>query len=185
MLKEVMLDAEDRMKKTLELLKKDYASLRAGRANPAILEKVMVDYYGVPTPINQMANISAPEPRMLLIQPWDKSVINSIDKAILKSDLGLNPTNDGTVIRIVIPQLTEERRKELVKVVKKKAEEAKVGVRNIRRDANDTIKALEKEKEITEDESKKAQEDTQKLTDKFVKDVDVVEANKEQEILEI
>lgn len=173
------------MQKSIEVLRKDFASLRAGRANPAILDKVQVDYYGVPTPINQMANISAPEPRLLIIQPWDKSIIPSIEKAILKSDLGLNPSSDGTVIRIAIPQLTQERRKELVKTVKKKAEEAKVSIRNIRRDANDDIKSLEKSKEIPEDESKRAQDEVQKITDKYIAEVDKVMNNKEKEIMEI
>jgi len=144
MIEEILMDSEDRMQKTIEVLRKDFASLRAGRANPAILDKVQVDYYGVPTPINQMANVSAPEARLLVIQPWDKTVIPTIEKAILKSDLGLNPSNDGTVIRIAIPQLTQERRKELVKTTKKKAEDAKVGIRNIRRDANEHLKSLEK-----------------------------------------
>lgn len=179
------MDSEERMQKTIEVLRKDFASLRAGRANPAILDKVQVDYYGVPTPINQMANVSAPEPRLLVIQPWDKSIIPTIEKAILKSDLGLNPSSDGTVIRIAIPQLTQERRKELVKTVKKKAEDAKVGIRNIRRDSNDDLKSLEKSKDITEDESKKAQEDVQKATDRYINEVDKVLANKEQEIMEI
>ena len=144
MIQEVIKGSEEKMKKALEILKKDFATLRAGRANPAILEKVMVDYYGAPTPVNQLANISAPEPRMLIIQPWDKSVINQVEKAILKSDLGLTPSNDGTVIRINIPQLTQERRLELVKVTKKKAEEARVIIRNLRRDANEHTKAAEK-----------------------------------------
>lgn len=185
MINEILKDSEVRMQKSIEVLRKDFASLRAGRANPAILDKVQVDYYGVPTPINQMANISAPEPRLLIIQPWDKSIIPSIEKAILKSDLGLNPSSDGTVIRIAIPQLTQERRKELVKTVKKKAEEAKVSIRNIRRDANDDIKSLEKSKEIPEDESKRAQDEVQKITDKYIAEVDKVMNNKEKEIMEI
>ncbi|MFZ7104626.1 MAG: ribosome recycling factor [Peptococcaceae bacterium] len=185
MIDEILMDSEDRMQKTIDVLRKDFASLRAGRANPAILDKVQVDYYGVPTPINQMANVSAPEPRLLMIQPWDKSIIPNIEKAILKSDLGLNPAGDGTVIRIAIPQLTQERRKELVKMIKKKGEEAKVGIRNIRRDANDDIKSLEKSKDISEDEAKKAQDDVQKLTDKYIVEVDKVMDNKEQEIMEI
>jgi ribosome recycling factor len=185
MIDEILLDSEDRMQKTIEILRKEFASLRAGRANPAILDKVQVDYYGVPTPINQMANVTAPEARLLLIQPWDKSIIPNIEKAILKSDLGLNPASDGTVIRIAIPQLTQERRKELVKVIKKKAEDAKVGIRNIRRDANDALKSLEKNKEISEDENKKAQDDVQKITDKYIAEVDKILNNKEQEIMEI
>jgi len=185
MIEEILMDAEDRMQKTIEVLRKDFASLRAGRANPAILDKVQVDYYGVPTPINQIANVTAPEPRLLVIQPWDKSIIPAIEKAILKSDLGLNPSSDGTVIRIAIPQLTQERRKELVKVIKKKAEDAKVGIRNIRRDANDHLKSLEKSKEITEDEAKKAQDDVQKRTDKYIADIEKILNSKEQEIMEI
>lgn len=185
MIKEIASEAEDKMKKALEVLRKDYGTMRAGRATPALLDKVMVDYYGVPTPINQMANVSVPEPRMLVIQPWDKSVIASIEKAILKSDLGLTPNNDGTVIRLAIPQLTQERRNELVKSAKKKAEDARVAVRNIRRDANDHLKALQKEKEISEDDDKRAQEDIQKLTDKYVKEIDHILEHKEQEILEV
>lgn len=185
MIKEVASEAEDKMKKALEVLRKDYGTMRAGRATPALLDKVMVDYYGVPTPINQMANVSVPEPRMLVIQPWDKSVIASIEKAILKSDLGLTPNNDGTVIRLAIPQLTQERRNELVKSAKKKAEDARVAVRNIRRDANDHLKAMLKEKEISEDDDKRAQEDIQKLTDKYVKEIDHILEHKEQEIMEV
>lgn len=185
MIKEVASEAEDKMKKALEVLRKDYGSMRAGRATPALLDKVMVDYYGVPTPINQMANVSVPEPRMLVIQPWDKSVIASIEKAIMKSDLGLTPNNDGTVIRLAIPQLTQERRNELVKGAKKKAEDARVAVRNIRRDANDHLKVLQKEKLISEDDDKRAMEDMQKLTDKYVKEIDHILEHKEQEIMEV
>lgn len=185
MIKEVASEAESKMTKAIDVLKKDYATLRAGRATPALLEKVQVDYYGVPTPINQMANISVPEPRSLVIQPWDKSVIATIEKAILKSDLGLTPNNDGNVIRLTIPQLTQERRNELVKVVKKKAEDTRVAIRNVRRDANDHLKDMEKKHDITEDDSKKGQEDIQKLTDKYIKDVDQIMNHKEQEILEV
>ena len=185
MIKEIATEAEDKMKKALEALRKDYGSMRAGRATPALLDKVMVDYYGVPTPINQMANVSVPEPRMLVIQPWDKSVIASIEKAILKSDLGLTPNNDGIVIRLAIPQLTQERRNELVKSAKKKAEDARVAVRNIRRDANDHLKAMLKDKDISEDDDKRAQEDIQKLTDKYVKEIDHILEHKEQEIMEV
>jgi len=184
-IKEVVSEAEERMKKAIEVLRKDFASLRAGRATPALLDKILVDYYGVPTPINQMANISVPEPRLLVIQPWDKSVISSIEKAIQKSDLGLTPNNDGTVIRLAIPQLTQERRNELVKVVKKKAEEARVAIRNVRRDANDQLKDFEKEHEISEDDSKRGQEEVQKLTDKCIKEVDQVLSHKEEEIMEV
>lgn len=185
MLKETIHEAEEKMKKSLELLRKEYATLRAGRANPAILDKIQVEYYGTPTPLNQLANISAPEPRLLTIQPWDKSVIGQIEKAILKSDLGLNPSNDGNIIRIAIPQLTQERRVELVKVVRKKAEETKVSIRNVRRDTNDKIKSLEKSKVVSEDEAKKGQDDAQKMTDKYIKEVDRVLEVKEKEIMEV
>ena len=185
MIKEILQDAEDRMNKVTEILSKDYSSLRAGRANPALLDKVMVDYYGTPTPVNQTANISCPEPRLIVVQPWDKSLISAIEKAILKSDLGLNPNNDGSVIRLAIPQLTEERRRELVKTCSKKAEDAKVAVRNIRRDVNDSIKDLEKAKEASEDECKKALENAQKLTDRFVKTVDEIFEQKEKDIMAV
>lgn len=185
MLNEVLSEAEDRMSKSIDALRKELSSLRAGRATPSLLDKVSVDYYGVPTPVNQMANISAPEPRMLLIQPWDKSVLPDIEKAILKSDLGLTPNSDGTLIRIVIPQLTQERRNELVKVIKKKGEETKVAVRNVRRDANDQLKDLLKDGEISEDDNRKGQEDVQKTTDKYIKEIDKVVDTKEKEIMEV
>ncbi|WP_418790202.1 ribosome recycling factor [Phosphitispora sp. TUW77] len=185
MIKEVVSESEERMKKAIGVLRKELASLRAGRATPALLDKILVDYYGVSTPINQMANISVPEPRLLLIQPWDKKVISDIEKAIQKSDLGLNPNNDGSVIRLTIPQLTQERRIELVKVVKKKSEEARVAVRNIRRDANDNLKSFEKSGDITEDDSKRGHEEVQKLTDSCIKEIDQVLANKEKEIMEV
>ncbi len=176
---------EDKMKKALEVLRKEYGSLRAGRATPSLLEKVMVDYYGSPTPVNQVANVSVPEPRMIVIQPWEKTLLNAIDKAIQKSDLGLMPSNDGSVIRLTIPQLTQERRSEIVKVIHKKAEECRVAIRNLRRDANDNIKKGEKDKLISEDEAKKAQDDIQKLTDKYIKEVDQVMVVKEKEIMEV
>lgn len=185
MIKEVVSEAAEKMKKAIEVLRKEFSSMRAGRATPALLDKVMVDYYGTPTPINQMAQVSVPEPRMLVIQPWDKSGISVIEKAIQKSDLGLNPNNDGTVIRLAIPQLTQERRNELVKVAKKKAEETRVAIRNVRRDANEHLKVLEKEKQISEDEDKRAQDDIQKLTDKYIKEADHVLEHKEQEVLEV
>jgi ribosome recycling factor len=185
MLKDVLNDAENRMQKSVEIFRKDLATVRAGRANPSILDKVLVDYYGASTPINQLANISAPEPRMLLIQPWDKGAMGAIEKAILKSDLGLNPNNDGAVIRLIIPQLTEERRLELVKGAKKKGEEARVTIRNIRRDAMEKIKAEEKAKTCSEDEAKKANEDLQKQTDKHIKEIDKILENKENEIMEV
>ncbi len=180
-----MNEAEDRMKKTVDVLRKELASVRAGRANPAMLEKITVDYYGTPTPVNQLANISIPESRMLVIQPWDKTSMPAIEKAILKSDLGLTPSNDGVVIRLAIPQLTAERRTEIVKTVKKKAEENRVAVRNIRRELIDDIKKVEKEKIVSEDESKKGQEKAQKLTDKYIKDIDDVLGKKETEIMEV
>ncbi|MGI5902240.1 MAG: ribosome recycling factor [Desulfitobacteriia bacterium] len=185
MISDVMNTAEDKMKKTIEVWRKDLASVRAGRANPGMLEKVVVDYYGTPTPVNQLANISVPEPCLLVIQPWDKSSIKDIEKAILISDLSITPNNDGTVIRLAIPQLTAERRAEIVKSVKKKAEEARVAIRNIRRELIDDIKTLEKEKVISEDESKKNQEKAQKLTDKYIKEVDELLAVKEKEIMEV
>jgi len=184
-IKDILSDTEERMKKTIEHLRKDLASLRAGRANPAMLEKIMVDYYGQPTPINQLANITVPEARLLVIQPWDKTIIASIEKAIMKSDLGINPSNDGNVIRLAIPQLTEERRKELVKVLRKRAEEARVAVRNIRRDANELLKSGEKEKLISEDENKKGMDDIQKETDRHIKEIDSVLQGKEKEIMEV
>ncbi|MHB1418367.1 MAG: ribosome recycling factor [Bacillota bacterium] len=185
MIQEILAELEDRMKKAVEILKKDLASLRAGRANPALLEKVQVNYYGTPTPVNQVANISVPEARLLVIQPWDRNMIAEIERAIMKSDLGLNPSNDGTLIRIAVPQLTQERRTELVKVIRKKAEEARVSVRNIRRDANDQLKMLQKEGEASEDEVRRNQDKVQKTTDSYIEAVDRVLANKEQEILEI
>lgn len=185
MLKDLLNESEEKMKKTIEILRKEYSTLRAGKANPAILDKVMVDYYGTQMPINQLANIGVPEPRLLTIQPWDKSSIPAVEKAILKSDLGLNPSNDGNLIRIIIPQLTQERRLELVKTIKKKAEESRVGIRNIRRDYNDRIKGLEKAKTISEDETKKGQDEIQKLTDKYIKEIDHVLDVKEKEIMEV
>mgnify|MGYP001191305300 FL=1 len=185
MIKEIEKTAEEKMNKTIGILKKELASLRAGRANPAMLDRITVEYYGVETPLNQLANISAPEPRVMTIQPWDAKSISLIEKAILKSDLGINPSNDGKVIRLVVPQLTEERRKELVKVVKKMGEESKVAVRNTRRDANDSFKKLKKDNKITEDELKKAEDDMQKCTDKAIKEIDKIIEAKEKEIMEV
>lgn len=185
MLKDIVSEAEDKMKKAIEVLRKDFSTMRAGRANPALLEKIQVDYYGTLTPLNQLGNISAPEPRLLTIQPWDKGILALIEKAILKSDLGLNPSNDGTILRIAIPQLTQERRLELVKQAKKKVEDAKVGIRNIRRESNDRIKEVEKGKEISEDDAKKGQDEMQKLTDKYTKEIDRVLEVKEKEIMEV
>ena len=185
MTKDVIKSAEDKLKKTLEALQKDYGTLRAGRATPSLLDKVMVDYYGTATPVNQIANVTVPEPRMIMIKPYDRSSLKDIERAIQKSDLGLTPNSDGTTIRLAIPQPTQERRKELVKVVSKKAEDAKVAMRNIRRDANEAIKKLEKGKEITEDDRKDAQEEMQKLLDKYIKLVDGARATKEKEVMEV
>lgn len=184
-IKEILTSHEEKMQKALDALRKEYATLRAGRATSSLLDKIAVDYYGTPTPVNQVANISVPEPRMIIIQPWEKSMLSIIEKAIMKSDLGLNPNNDGSVIRLNIPQLTQQRRTELVKVVHKKSEDARIAVRNLRRDANETIKKVEKEKTISEDEAKKGQEDMQKLTDKYIMEIDKVMAAKEKEIMEV
>lgn len=180
-----VLEQEENMDKALQALKKNLSGLRAGRANPTLLDRITVDYYGAPTPLNQLGNISAPEPRLLVISPWDQKIINDIIKAIQKSDLGINPTSDGKLIRLVIPELTEERRKDLVKVTRKSGEEAKVAVRNIRRDANENIKKQRKANEITEDDQKELEADIQKLTDKYIKNIDAVLAEKEKEILSI
>ncbi len=177
-------NAEERMVKAIQALQRDLASLRAGRANPSLLDRVQVEYYGAMTPVNQLANISTPDPRTLMIQPWDKSSLASIEKAIMKSDLGLTPSNDGDQIRLSIPALTEERRADLVKLTKKSGEEAKVAVRNIRRDANDDIKKLEKT-DISEDESRRHQDDIQKLTDKYIAEVDKALTAKEKEIMDV
>lgn len=180
----VKKNAEERMEKAILALKRDLATLRAGRATPALLDRIQVEYYGAPTPVNQLANINTPDSRTLLIQPWDKSSLNDIERAIMKSDLGLTPANDGTTIRLAIPALTEERRSELVKLTKKFGEEAKVAIRNIRRDANDEIKKMEKNG-ISEDESRGHQENIQKTTDKFIAEVDKVLQAKEKEIMEV
>lgn len=176
---------EEKMKKTIASLSNEYASIRAGRANPAVLDKVRVDYYGTPTPINQVAAISVSEARILVIQPWDISIIRAIEKAIQISDIGINPQNDGKVIRISFPPLTEERRKELSKSVHKYAEDAKVAIRSIRRDALDAFKARKKKSEMTEDDLKDAEKEMQNLTDKYCKDIDTVRDKKVREILEI
>ena len=185
MIKDIYVTHEEKMRKAIDALRRELMTLRAGRATPALLDKITVDYYGTPTPISQVANISIPEPRMITIQAWEKTMIAQIEKAILKSDLGLTPNSDGVVIRLNIPQLTQHRRIELVKGVHKKAEENRIAIRNLRRDGNDIIKKLEKEKSISEDEAKKAQEDMQKLTDKYIKEVDQIMSAKEKEILEV
>ena len=184
-IKAIYASHEDRMKKAIEVLRREYSSLRAGRATTGLLDKVTVDYYGAQSPINQVANISIPEPRTIVIQPWDKKTLPAIEKAILKSDLGLTPNNDGMVIRLILPQLTQQRRQELTKLVHKGAEDSRVAIRNLRRDANEVLKKAEKDKTASEDEVKKAQEDIQKLTDKYIKEVDQVMAAKEKEILEV
>ncbi len=176
---------EDKMKKSLNNLIEEYAGIRAGRANPHILDKLRVDYYGTPTPIQQVANVSVPEARMIQIQPWEPNMVKEIEKAILTSDIGINPTNDGKMIRLVFPELTEDRRKELVKDVKKKGEQCKVAVRNIRRDANDAFKKLIKANEISEDEEKDLLDDAQKLTDKYISEVDKTIEEKSKEILTV
>ena len=176
---------ESKMKKTTEVLSQQLEAVRAGRANAAVLNQISVEYYGVPTPIQQVASVSVPGPRTLMIQPWDASILKGIEKAILASELGINPQNDGRVIRLVFPQLTEERRKELAKQVKKYGEEAKVAVRNIRRDAIDKFKKQQKASEITEDDYKNIEKDIQKLTDDYIKEVDVITDKKEKELFEI
>jgi len=179
------IDIEDKMKKAISVLKENLAGLRAGRANPAILDKITVDYYGVPTPINQLGSISVPEARVIVIQPWDAKILKDIEKAIQKSDIGINPNNDGKVIRLIFPVLTEERRKELTKSVKKYGEDTKVAVRSIRRDAIDRFKVQKKNSEITEDDLKDAEEDIQKMTDKYISEIDKIVEAKVKEIMEV
>jgi len=178
-------EIESKMNKTIEVLKQNFSEVRAGRANPAILNRISVSYYGTPTPINQVAGISVPEARLIMIQPWDASILKDIEKAILASDIGINPNNDGKVIRLSFPEITKERRKELVKEIKKTAEEAKVAVRAIRRDGIDKAKAMQKNSEITEDELRGAEDTIQKLTDKKIEEIDKVLADKEKEILTV
>ncbi len=185
MLDAIYAETEDRMDKVISAFQRELATLRAGRATPALLDRIEVDYYGAMTPLNQLAGVTAPESRLLVIQPWDKQALGDIEKAIMKSDLGLMPTNDGSVIRLAIPQLTEERRKDLVKLVRKKGEESKVGIRNVRRDANDDIKQLEKSNDISEDERRRSQDKIQELTDKKILEIDAVMAVKEQEMMEV
>ena len=185
MLQDVLDTAKEKMKKTCNVYEKEMQGVRAGRANPQLLDRILVDYYGTPTPINQIGNISSPEPRLLVIAPWETKMITPIEKAIQKSDLGLNPSNDGKIIRLVFPELNEERRRDLTKLASKSAEEAKVAVRSIRRDAIEQIKKMKKNSEITEDDQHEAEEDMQKITDKAIKDVDAIYAAKEKEIMEI
>ncbi len=185
MYKDLISKSEEVMKKSINFLKDELGAIRAGKANPKLVDKIQVSYYGTMTPINQVANISVPEPRAIIIQPWDSSLVKEIEKAIMVSDLGINPTNDGKLIRLVIPPLTEERRKDLIKQVKKEIENAKIAVRNIRRDANEEFKKLEKSSELTKDDLKKAEEEMQKLTDKYIKLMDDIYKDKEKEILEV
>lgn len=183
--KQVIDNAKERMTKAIQAYTRELASIRAGRANASLLDRITVDYYGAPTPVNQLAGISVPEARLLVIQPYDKSILGEIEKAILKSDIGLTPSNDGSIIRLTIPQLTEDRRKDLVKLVKKESEEAKVAIRNVRRDANDDLKKLEKNGEITEDDLRGYSDDIQKLTDEHINKIDSITKDKEKEILEV
>ncbi|MFJ8063790.1 ribosome recycling factor [Psychrobacillus sp. NPDC096426] len=183
--KQVIEQTKDKMAKTIQVYTRELASIRAGRANASLLDKISIDYYGAPTPINQMAGISTPEARLITIQPYDKSVLGEIEKAILKSDIGITPTNDGSVIRLAIPALTEERRKELVKTVKKEAEDAKVNIRNVRRDGNEELKKLEKSGDITEDDLRNYTDEIQKLTDSNIDKIDAITKDKEKEILEV
>ena len=185
MLKDEYKVYEEKMSKSIDSVSADVASVRAGRANAPVLDRIMVDYYGTPTPLPQIGNINVPEARMIVIKPWEKKMISAIEKAIQKSDLGLNPTNDGEVVRLVFPDLNEERRKELTKMARKSAEGAKVAVRSIRRDAVEQIKKLKKDSLITEDEQRKAEDDAQKITDKAIKDIDGICAAKEKEIMEV
>ncbi|MBX5458902.1 MAG: ribosome recycling factor [Thermogemmatispora sp.] len=185
MVDDIFGDAERRMQKAVEALRHDLGSIRTGRASSALVERIQVDYYGVPTPINQLASISAPEPRLLVIQPWDRKLLPDIERAIQKSDLGINPSSDGQVIRLAIPPLNEERRREMVKLLHKKLDEHKVAVRNIRRDVQDKLRDREKKKEISEDELKRGQDRLQKLTDRYIEEMDKIGKLKEHEILEV
>jgi ribosome recycling factor len=182
---DVLTETDNKMVKAVDTLKKELAGIRTGRARPGLVEHIRVDYYGVPTPLNQIANVSAPEARLLVIQPWDRQSLSSIEKAIMKSDLGLNPTSDGNVIRLIIPQLTEERRKELVRMVRRRVEEGKVALRNVRREALEQLRDRERNKEISEDERERASEQLQKLTDSFMVQVDQLGQDKEAELLEV
>lgn len=185
MIDQIIQDGKSRMEEVIGATKRTFSSVRTGRANPALLDRITVSYYGTPTPLNQMASVSVPEPRLLVITPWDKGSIKDVEKAILTSDLGLMPSNDGTVIRLAIPTLTEERRKDLVRVVRKDAEEHRVAVRNIRRDLNDAIKKLEKNGDISEDESRRVQSEVQEQTDDFINQIDELLKHKEKEIMEV
>ena len=185
MTKQVLDTMVEKMNKSVAVYRKELASMRAGRANPQLLDRILVDYYGSPTPINQVANISIPEPRIIQIAPWEQSMLKVIEKEIQKSDLGINPSNDGKIIRLLLPELTEERRKDLVKQTRKLAEECKIAVRSIRRDANDQIKKMKKDNTITEDEQKGTEDKIQKATDKIIKEIDTITAEKEKELMEV
>ncbi len=185
MVEEILKDCEERMRKSLEVFRRDLAGVRAGRATPSLLERVTVDYYGTPLPVTQLATVTAPEPNLLVVQPWDKGALPLIERAIARSDLGVNPASDGTVIRVALPRLTEERREEVVRQVRRRAEEERVAVRNVRRDAIDVIRSLEKEGEVSEDESRRAQDQVQRLTERFVGEVDSLLEAKEREIREV
>jgi len=185
MIERVLEESRDKMHKAVEAMQRDLASLRTGRARPSLVENIKVDLQGVPTPLNHLATLTAPEPRLIVIQPWDRSMIGAIEKAIMKSDLGLHPASDGRVVRLAVPQLSEERRMELVKVLHKKAEEGRVAMRNVRREAHESLRASERNKEISEDEHKRALESLQKLTDAFISDVDRLATEKEAELLEV
>ncbi|MDR7443779.1 MAG: ribosome recycling factor [Armatimonadota bacterium] len=185
MIQEVLADARQRMQKSVEATRRELAGLRTGRAHPGLVEHIRVEYYGTPVPLNQLATITAPEPRLLVIQPWDRSALRNIEKALMQSDLGLHPTSDGNVLRVPIPPLTEERRQDLVRLARKLAEEGRVAIRNIRREARETIEELEDEGEISEDEARRAQEELQRLTDRFIEEIDALLQRKEAEILEV
>jgi ribosome recycling factor len=184
-LRDLLSDMEDKMRKSLEATRRELAPIRTGRANPSLLDRVEVDYYGSRLPINQVGNISVPEPRMIVISPWDKNALGPLERAIMKSDLGLTPNNDGSVIRLNIPQLTEERRREMAKVVGRKIEEGKVAVRNIRREAIEDLRSLKKEGELAEDEEKRTEDQVQKITDRFIYELDVAHRAKEAELMEV
>ncbi|MPQ42404.1 ribosome recycling factor [Clostridium tarantellae] len=185
MVKDIMKKLEEKMNKTINVLKSDLSTMKAGRANPTMLDRIQVEYYGSMCPLTQVANVSSPEPRLLIVTPWEKSMLKEIEKAILKSDLGINPNNDGNIIRLLVPELTEETRKNLVKNVKKTGENAKVAIRSIRKEANDKIKTLKKDGELSEDDVKKSEEDVQKVTDNFVKEIDKIIVAKEKEIMSV
>lgn len=184
-MQDVLKESEERMKKALEALKKNFMAIRTGRANPALLDHVMVDYYGAPTSLKQLASIAVPEPRQLVVTPYDKTAAQAIEKAIMTSDLGINPKREGDIIRLALPEPSEERRKELVKVIKKEAEESKIAVRNVRRDANDVLKKQKSEKKITEDEEKSQDKKVQDLTNRFIAEIDKALSSKEKEIMEV